>query len=69
MVAWAQFVYPAAGPCIDLLPSGYCAANYLITTPTTQQQNEFNVRIDQNFGAKDSAWFRYSFINRSEERV
>jgi hypothetical protein len=63
MVAWAQFVYPAAGPCIDLLASGYCAANYLQTAPTTQQQNEFNARIDQNFGAKDSAWFRYSFIN------
>ena len=63
MVAWAKFVYPAAGPCIDLLQSGYCAHNYLDTTPKTQTQNEFNVRGDQNFGAKDSAWFRYSFIN------
>ena len=63
MVAWAKFVYPAAGPCISLLPSGICAANYLDTTPKTQVQNEFNVRGDQNFGAKDSAWFRYSFIN------
>ena len=68
MVAWAKFVYPAAGPCIDMLPNGYCAANYLITTPTTQQQNEFNVRIDQNFGAKDSAWFRYSFINSTVDQ-
>jgi hypothetical protein len=63
MVAWAKFVYPAAGPCINLQPNGFCAANYLDTTPITQQQNEFNVRGDQNFGAKDSAWFRYSFIN------
>jgi hypothetical protein len=63
MVAWAKFVYPEAGPCINLLPNGACAANYLDTTPTTQVQNEFNVRGDQNFGAKDSAWFRYSFIN------
>lgn len=63
MVAWAQFVYPAAGPCIDRLPNGYCQANYLLTTPTTQVQNEFDVRMDQTFGAKDSAWFRYSFIN------
>ena len=28
-----------------------------------QKQNEFNVRGDQTFGSKDSAWFRYSFIN------
>jgi len=68
MVAWAQFVYPAAGPCLKLESSGYCAANYLLTTPTTQQQNEFNVRIDQNFGAKDSAWFRYSFINSTVDQ-
>ena len=63
MVAWAKFVYPEAGPCISLLSNGACGANYLDTTPTTQVQNEFNVRGDQNFGAKDSAWFRYSFIN------
>ncbi len=33
------------------------------TTPLVQNQNEFNVRVDQNFGSKDSAWFRYSFVN------
>jgi Carboxypeptidase regulatory-like domain len=63
MVAWAQFVFPTAGPCINLESSGFCAANALDTTPLTQVQNEFNVRGDQTFGAKDSAWFRYSFIN------
>jgi hypothetical protein len=64
MVAWAQFVFPTAGPClVPLTSTGYCSANALDTTPTTQVQNEFNVRGDQNFGAKDSAWFRYSFIN------
>jgi len=63
MVAWAKFVYPAAGPCIALSASGYCSANFLDNTPKTQVQNEFNVRGDQTFGAKDSAWFRYSFIN------
>ncbi len=63
MVAWAKFVYPEAGACIDRLPNGFCQANYLLNTPTTQSQNEFNVRGDQTFGAKDSAWFRYSFIN------
>ncbi len=64
MVAWAQFVFPKAGPClVPLTSTGYCSANALDTTPTTQVQNEFNVRGDQNFGSKDSAWFRYSFIN------
>ena len=38
------------------------------TTPTTQVQNEFNIRGDQNFGAKDSAWFRYSFINSTVDQ-
>jgi Carboxypeptidase regulatory-like domain len=63
MIAYAKFVFPVAGPCINLESSGYCAANALDTTPTTQVQNEFNIRGDQNFGSKDSAWFRYSFIN------
>ncbi|MGB6692110.1 MAG: carboxypeptidase-like regulatory domain-containing protein [Terracidiphilus sp.] len=62
MVAWAKFVFPAAGPCLSM-SNGICTANALDTTPLTQQQNEFNVRGDQNFGSKDSGWFRYSFIN------
>ena len=62
MVAWAKFVFPAAGPCLKP-EGGFCASNALDTTPKTQVQNEFNVRGDQTFGAKDSAWFRYSFIN------
>ena len=62
MVAYAKFVFPAAGPCLSL-SGGTCTANYLDTTPLVQKQNEFNVRGDQTFGPKDSAWFRYSFIN------
>ena len=58
MVAYAQFAYPQAGPFFN---NG--AANAVDTTPLIQNQNEFNVRVDQNFGSKDSAWFRYSFIN------
>jgi hypothetical protein len=68
MVAWAKFVFPAAGPCLKLESSGFCAANALDTTPTTQVQNEFNIRGDQTFGAKDSAWFRYSFINSTVDK-
>jgi len=62
MVAYAKFVFPAAGPCLAS-SNGTCTANALDTTPLVQKQNEFNVRGDQSFGQKDSAWFRYSFIN------
>ena len=68
MVAWAKFVFPTAGPCLNLESSGYCSANALDTTPTTQVQNEFDVRGDQTFGRKDSAWFRYSFINSTVDQ-
>ena len=61
MVAFAQFVFPAAGPAFDSNGD-----NAIDTTPLTQDQNEFSVRVDQTFGEKDSAWFRYSFINSSE---
>jgi outer membrane receptor protein involved in Fe transport len=64
MVAYAKFVFPAAGPFFGTPnSSGAYPANAIDTTPLTQVQNEFDVRVDQNFGAKDSAWFRYSFIN------
>jgi len=62
MVAYAKFVFPAAGPCLNN-SNGVCTANAIDDTPLTQKQNEFNIRGDQNFGTKDSAWFRYSFIN------
>ncbi len=62
MVAYAKFVFPAAGPCLST-SSGICTANAIDDTPLTQKQDEFNIRGDQNFGSKDSAWFRYSFIN------
>jgi hypothetical protein len=58
LVGFAQAIFPAAG--------NYNAAtnsNAVDTNPNTQTQNEYNVRIDHNFGQKDSAWFRYSRIN------
>jgi hypothetical protein len=64
MVAYAKFVFPAAGAFFGTPnSSGAYPANAIDTTPLTQVQNEFDVRGDQTFGAKDSAWFRYSFIN------
>lgn len=58
MVAYAQAVFPAAGPYNPATNS-----NAIDTTPETQTQNEYNVRIDQNFGQKNTAFFRYSAIN------
>jgi hypothetical protein len=58
MVAYAQAVFPAAG--------AYNAAtnsNAIDTTPEVQTQNEYNVRIDQNFGQSNTVFFRYSAIN------
>ncbi|HEX3660871.1 MAG TPA: carboxypeptidase regulatory-like domain-containing protein [Acidobacteriaceae bacterium] len=60
MVDFAKFTYPAAGPVFDSNGD-----NAIDTTPTTQTQNEFNIRIDERVGSNDSAFFRYSFINSS----
>jgi hypothetical protein len=56
MVAWAKFMFPAAGPVLD--SSGDNATD---STPTTQHINQFTARIDQKIGQNDSAWFRYSY--------
>jgi len=56
MVAWAKFIFPAAGPVIDA--SG---DNAIDPTPTTQHINQFTARIDHKIGQNDSVWFRYSY--------
>jgi hypothetical protein len=56
MIAWAKFIYPAAGPVLDA--SGDNATD---STPTTQHINQFTTRIDQKIGQNDLAWFRYSY--------
>jgi Carboxypeptidase regulatory-like domain len=58
LVAYAQAVFPAAGPY-----NAGTNSNALDTTPVTQTQNEYNVRIDQNFGQNNTVFFRYSAIN------
>jgi outer membrane receptor protein involved in Fe transport len=63
MVTWAKFIYPTAGPFFNPTGNGSFSANAIDTTPQVQSFNEFSVRVDQNFGSKDSAWFRYSFID------
>jgi hypothetical protein len=63
MVAWAKAIFPAAGP-MDLSTN----SNAIDTTPTHQLQNEYTIRVDQNFGQKDSLMFRYSAINSTLTR-
>ncbi len=58
MVAYAKFMFPAAGPVFDS-----AGDNALDPTPLTQNQNEWNIRIEQKVGANDSAWFRYSRVD------
>jgi len=38
-------------------------ANTLLNNPETDNANELNFRIDQNFGAKTTLWVRYSSID------
>ena len=56
---------PAAGPFFGTPNSSGClpGQRHRHHPQLTQVQNEFDVRVDQTFGSKDSAWFRYSFIN------
>lgn len=56
MVAWAKFIYPAAGPVLNTSTG----ANATDSTPTTQTINQWTARVDQKIGQNDSAWFRYS---------
>ena len=65
MVAYAKFVFPQAGNFFQSNGHGGFLYNAVDPTPLVQDQNEFNVRGDQSFGGKDSAWFRYSFINNT----
>jgi hypothetical protein len=58
MVAWAKAIFPAAGPYDPSTNS-----NAIDTTPTHQYQNEYTIRVDQNFDPKNSIWFRYSAVN------
>jgi len=58
MVAFVQGVLPPAGSVLDSVGD-----NAIDTTPNHQTQNEYNVRIDQNFGQKNTVFFRYSAIN------
>jgi outer membrane receptor protein involved in Fe transport len=44
--------------------TGNPAFNALDSTPFQQDQENYTFRVDQTLGAKDSIWFRYSFLSR-----
>jgi hypothetical protein len=55
---------PAALKLIDLLPAptnSNATNNYTITPALTQNTNQFDARVDQNLGASDRLFFKYSF--------
>src|SRR5579871_3440186 len=56
MVLFAKTVLPAP------IFTGVSLFNGRDTTPFQQNQEEYNIRIDQNLGSKDFAWFRYSGV-------
>ncbi len=60
MVAYANAVWH---PEKDAQTGPNPTSNQVDTTPTTQTQHEWDIRIDQQIGRNDSAWFRYSAIN------
>src|SRR5258708_5979270 len=60
LVALAKATFPPALPGKDALLG---VNNAVDPTPVHQAQNEVTFKIDQNFGAKNSLFFRYSLIN------
>jgi len=58
IVTFLQTILPAAGTYDPTFNS-----NAFDSDPNTQHQNEYNVKLDHNFGQSDTVWFRYSLIN------
>jgi hypothetical protein len=56
LVSFAKTIRP------PLFNTGVANNNAIDNTPFRQHQNEYTARIDQNVGAKDFFWFRYSSI-------
>ena len=56
LVSFAKSIRP------PLINTGVANNNAIDNTPFRQHQNEYSARIDQNVGAKDFFWFRYSSI-------
>jgi len=57
MVLFAKQTLPAP------INTGVANRNARDTTPFTQDQNEWNFKVDHTLGANDQVWFRYSSFN------
>src|SRR5262249_49811837 len=60
---------PAALRLINLLPTPTSAGltnNYTFDPALTQRTDQFDVRVDQNLGASDHLFFRYSYDNSNQ---
>jgi hypothetical protein len=47
----------------NFTPATVGGNNTILNSVGTDNANGFSGRVDQNFGSKDSLWFRYSFLN------
>jgi hypothetical protein len=52
----AQLLYPAP------FTTGTTGTNFSATSPVSTNQNLYNIRADQQLGAKDAFWFRFSHV-------
>jgi hypothetical protein len=57
MLAIAKAFYPAPNA------TGVAGTNFSETSPVATDQNLYNIRLDQQFGTKDSFWFRFSHVD------
>lgn len=60
---------PAAGRLISLLPvptSSGTTRNYIFNPTQAQRTDQFDVRLDQNFGQSDRIFFKYSYDNTDQ---
>jgi Carboxypeptidase regulatory-like domain len=65
----ATLLDPAAVRIFHLLPAPTSAGlvnNYVFNPALTQQTDQFDVRVDQNLGASDHLFFRYSYDNSNQ---
>ena len=59
----AQAFLKANADTPNFTPATPGGPNTILNAVGTNNANEFNARGDQNFGANNTMWFRYSFLN------
>lgn len=59
----AQAFLKANSDTPNFTPATPGGPNTILNSVGTNNANEFNGRVDQNFGSTNTLWFRYSFLN------